>query len=291
MPPPSSNPSSSKGQNIQKWSISKEMWLKHGFSSKQMSGPLNFDYWGHHTVTCPIVVPNFISSPMPLQPGYQEVHTRYDEMQRFFAQKAFTVHNGEVVVIKVTMMSLKPSNKNLSIISVCKTQVTKWVIVSNSIHMQNISETISNIPVHIGIQELKNIAYLTLLSPFIKWSKNDFLNTSDLHLCFKDWVELIPLESSNEDINAILSKFFLSKAKLKTIQFHPNKVLELYLELIFDRYAEVLNWLEEMEEELVTQVCLVFLKVYCFLKPHLDPNAGSSLQDETILYHRNGGQQ
>jgi hypothetical protein len=107
--------------------------------------------------------------------------------------------------------------------------------------MQNISETISNIPVHIGIQELKNIAYLTLLPPFIKWSKNDFLNTSDLCLRFKDWMELIPLGSSNEDVDAISSKFFLPKGKSKTIQFHPNKVLELYLELIFDRYAEVLN--------------------------------------------------
>jgi hypothetical protein len=155
----------------------------------------------------------------------------------------------------------------------------------------NVSKSNTNIPVHIGIQELKKIAYLTLLPPFIKWSKNDFLNTSDLHLHFKDWVELIALGSGNKDIDAISSKFFLPKGKSKTIQLHPNNVLELYLELIFDRYAEVLNRLEEMEEESVTQVCLVFLKVYCFLKPHLDPNARSSLQDETILYHRNGGQQ
>jgi hypothetical protein len=32
------------------------------------------------TVTCPIVVLKFISSPMPLQHSYQEAHTRYDEM-------------------------------------------------------------------------------------------------------------------------------------------------------------------------------------------------------------------
>ena len=127
--------------------------------------------------------------------------------------------------------------------------------------MQNISETISNIPVHIGVQELKNIVYLTLLPPFIKWSKNDFPNTSDLHLHFKDWVELIPLGSGNEDVDAISSKFFLPKGKSKTIQFYPNKVLELYLELVFDRYAEILNRLEEMEEESAAQVCLVVLKV------------------------------
>src|SRR5271155_1538187 len=121
--------------------------------------------------------------------------------------------------------------------------------------MQNISETISNLPVHIGVRELKNIVYLMLLPPFIKWSKNDSLNTSDLHLRFKDWVELIPLGSGNEDVDAISSKFFLPKGKSKMIQFHPNKVLELYLELIFDRYAEILNRLEDMEEESAAQVC------------------------------------
>ena len=125
--------------------------------------------------------------------------------------------------------------------------------------MQNISEMISNIPVHIGVRELKNIVYLTLLPPFIKWSKNDSLNTSDLCLRFKDWVELIPLGSGNEDVDAISSKFFLPKGKSKTIQFHPNKVLELYLELIFDRYAEILNRLEDMEEESAAQVCFFSL--------------------------------
>src|ERR1700679_4223120 len=109
MPPPSPNPSSLRDQNTQKWSMSKEMWPKRGSGSKQTraSGHPNFDYrlGGHHSVTRPIVVPKFISSPIPLQPSYQEAHTRYDEMRRFFAQKAFTVHNGEVIVIKVTMMS------------------------------------------------------------------------------------------------------------------------------------------------------------------------------------------
>src|ERR1700678_2695163 len=95
--PPGRNPSSSKGQNTQKWPISKEMWPKRGSSSKQTSGHPNFDYQGHHTPSRPIVVPKFIFSPsMPSQPSYQEAHTRYDEMQRFFAQKAFTVHNAEV---------------------------------------------------------------------------------------------------------------------------------------------------------------------------------------------------
>lgn len=55
---------------------------------------------------------------MPVQPGYQDAHDIYDEMRQFFAQQAMSVHGGEVVVIKITMMSSKPGSKNPSIVSV-----------------------------------------------------------------------------------------------------------------------------------------------------------------------------
>jgi hypothetical protein len=106
-----------------------------------------------------------------------------------------------------------------------------WQLINST---QNISETIANIPVYIGIQALKNIAYFTLLPPFIKWSKNDTLEIEDLCLRFKDWVELVSLGSGDEDINAIASKFFIAKGKSKTVQFHPGKGLELYLELPYN---------------------------------------------------------
>ena len=100
---------------------------------------------------------------------------------------------------------------------------------------QNISETISNIPVYIDVQDLKRIAYLTLLPPLLKWSKDNTLVVEELRLCFKDWVELIPAGPGKEDIGTISSKFFLPKGKTKTIQFQSNKVLELYLELAYER--------------------------------------------------------
>ena len=115
------------------------------------------------------------------------------------------------------------------------------------IFLQNISKTIFNIPVYISVQELKRIMYFTLLPPFIKWLKEGFtLAFEDLQLHFKDWVELIPVGSNNEDVNMISSKFFLPKGKAKTVQFHPNKVLELYLELPYDKYIEVQNYLEDL---------------------------------------------
>ena len=89
--------------------------------------------------------------------------------------------------------------------------------------------------------------YFTLLPPFIKWTKECCtLAFEELRLRFKDWVELIPAGSDHEDVGTISSKFFLPKGKNKTIQFHPNKVLELYLELPHDKYVEVQNYLKDL---------------------------------------------
>jgi hypothetical protein len=51
----------------------------------------------------------------------------------------------------------------------------------------------------------------------------------------------------DEDVNAIASKFFLPKGKMKTVQFKANSKLELYLELAHDRYTEILARIEGMD--------------------------------------------
>lgn len=140
--------------------INRDTWPKRGSSSKQNDG--RSSHHGRGVSTRPIIVPKFVADPsFPIKPGYQEAHKLYDDMRQFFAQKAMSVHGGEVVVVKVTMMLLKPGHKNPSIVS-------------------NISETISNIPVYIGVRELKTIAYFTLLPLFAKWSKDDSLALEDL---------------------------------------------------------------------------------------------------------------
>ncbi|KAF8233751.1 hypothetical protein L208DRAFT_1377197 [Tricholoma matsutake] len=50
------------------------------------------------------------------------------------------------------------------------------------------------------------------------------------------------------DLASRTASFF---GKLKTVQFHSNKVLELYLELVYDRYAEIQTCLEDMEDQSV----------------------------------------
>jgi hypothetical protein len=67
----------------------------------------------------PIVLPKFMSTPETFgETGYQKAHQLYDEMRRFFARKALAEYQNEVVVIKFTMMSLKPGYKNPQVVSV-----------------------------------------------------------------------------------------------------------------------------------------------------------------------------
>jgi hypothetical protein len=103
------------------------------------------------------------------------------------------------------------------------------------------------------VKNLKAIAYFTLLPLFSKWSKEFPLSIDDLQLRFKDWVELIPLgPGKDEDVNAISSKFFVPKGKSKALQFQPNKVLDLYLELSNERYREISDHLDDIENNAVS---------------------------------------
>lgn len=123
----------------------KKPWPKRGTASSGASGSskqisnVYLNQSGSVSIR-PIVVPKFVSNPtLPVKPGYQEAHKLYDEMRQFFAQKAMSVHAGEVVVIKVSMMSWKPGNKNPSIVSVSKQVSTAF---ENLIH--SLTEHIGN---------------------------------------------------------------------------------------------------------------------------------------------------
>jgi hypothetical protein len=114
MPPPLAAPNSTPLINRDT-----QAWPKRGYGPKQTSS----GHSGYHGQggSHPIVVPNFVSDPsIPVQHGYQEAHKLYDDMRIFFAQKAMSVHAGEVVVVKVTMMIWKPGNRNPSVVSVCR---------------------------------------------------------------------------------------------------------------------------------------------------------------------------
>lgn len=60
-------------------------------------------------------------------------------------------------------------------------------------------------------------------------------------------MELIPLGSGKEDVNAMSSKFFVPKKKSEVLQFQRNKVLDLYLEMTYEMYSQFLDHLAELQ--------------------------------------------
>jgi hypothetical protein len=120
-PPPAPTSTTSLHKNRGKLA-----WPNRGTGSSKKISTIYHNQSGSVLIR-PIVVPKFVSDPkLPVQPGYQEAHKLYDEMRQFFAQKAMSVHAGEVVVIKVTMMSWKPGHRNPSIVSVRKQTSTSF---------------------------------------------------------------------------------------------------------------------------------------------------------------------
>ena len=68
-----------------------------------------------------VVVPDFVSKPyVPAKYGYQEVHAMYDEMRKWFAKRATSTYQNKVATIKVTLMSMKPNNRNPQMVMVRK---------------------------------------------------------------------------------------------------------------------------------------------------------------------------
>ena len=105
----------------------------------------------------------------------------------------------------------------------------------------------------------------------------------DLRLRFKDWVELIPAGPDDQDVNAISSQFFVQKGKMKTLQFTSKKVLELYLELVHEEYADIVSRLDmtEMEDNLV---CSIYSLV--IIPTNIDPKQPKKIQKMSITYHK-----
>ena len=106
-------------------------------------------------------------------------------------------------------------------------------------------EALSEIPVHIGVSDLKFVLFHALLPPFLKWSKEYPLNLSDCELRDKHWVELIPKQP---DVDAVADNFFTFKGRNKNTKvFTPKQGIELNLSISQDIYNAVIQRLSELE--------------------------------------------
>jgi hypothetical protein len=64
-----------------------------------------------------------------------------------------------------------------------------------------------------------------------------------------------------EDINAIASKFFVTRGKARTLQFQPSKGTEVFLELDAEQYLEIVTQLEDLDtvDEHLVGICVIDL--------------------------------
>ena len=91
---------------------------RHGSTSKSTKST-NMNLVDKQT----LMVPDFVSKPQAFlqsKYGYQQVHAIYDDMRCFFVKRATSTYQNEVATIKVTLMSLKPNNRNPQMVMVCK---------------------------------------------------------------------------------------------------------------------------------------------------------------------------
>ncbi|KAF9477407.1 hypothetical protein BDN70DRAFT_810773 [Pholiota conissans] len=203
-------------------------------SGGQMSGS-GCAAWGQVNVA-PIPNP-FMQRPFPpmrnqtlINPGYQEAHQFYNEMRQYYARQAYVPSNTEVVVVRARMATLLEGKKM-------------------PIQISDILEAISNIPVHIGLSDLRWVVYHTLLPHYVKWSKGFPLNPEECTIRDKLWVELVPKEP---DVDAIAAKFFIvGKGKNKNNlrpTFSPRNGIDLFFCIDHTKYQAILNHLSDLEE-------------------------------------------
>lgn len=187
-----------------------------------------------------------LKSKSAVNPGYQEAHKLYNDMRAHFTNKAYTnVANAEVIVVKVWMMMRVPNRKSAAPVSVRFIFVLCIRVLNLPNSTQDIFEALSNIPVHIGADDLKLVLYHALLPQYIKWSKGFPIQLEDCQLRNKLWVELIP---KHPDVDAVAEYFFSSKGKNKAKIFMPKQGIDLYLVITNEKYEAVLQHLSDTEE-------------------------------------------
>lgn len=100
---------------------------------------------------------------------------------------------------------------------------------------------------HIGVRDLKFIAYHAVLPYSLKWSKGFPLPFDECELCSSLWVEHVP---KNLDVDAIAEKFFnYSRSKNKAIKtFSPKQGTDLYIAISHEKYECILNHLANEDD-------------------------------------------
>ena len=109
--------------------------------------------------------------------------------------------------------------------------------------MQNIGEAIGDILVGIGVWDLKQTIFITLLPSWCHWLHDTPLHIDNVKLCFKkDWLEIALRLGQPIDQDAIRPHFFKVKkvagGAAKPATFAVGSGINLYLELPDEKFEE-----------------------------------------------------
>ncbi|KAF8907004.1 hypothetical protein CPB84DRAFT_1959743 [Gymnopilus junonius] len=165
---------------------------------------------------------------IPSKPGYQESHQFYKEMREYMAGLAYASDNAELITFEVSMKVMTPGK-------------VRPVLVGN------VMETQKNIPVHIGVEDLKILSFYTALPSFHIWSFDYPLDIQNIKLRDKNWVEFVP--RAIDDRDAISDQFFISiGGKTKGKKFKTGQA-KLILELDYKVYQKIIQYREQKLDE------------------------------------------
>ena len=186
----------------------------------------------------------------PSNIGYSEAHTLYDDMRTRMQNLAYASDTPEVISIAVHLKVKELGKAKHLLVGVSDfpdSDFLKFKLTGAPLPFKNVSETQGNIPVHIGVRQLKTIAFYTILPAFLKWSNNYPLTFEDIRMRDKKWVEFVPAEP---DINAIAKDFYMFKTSGKAAANGGKKVFRtgqahLMLEIDCEKYQEILEYREQ----------------------------------------------
>ncbi|KAJ7630219.1 hypothetical protein FB45DRAFT_832782 [Roridomyces roridus] len=165
-------------------------------------------------------------------PGYTEAHAAYALVRNYYASKAFSSGNTQTVSVQCWLARMEAKKAK-----------------PTPIH--DIYMAMNNVPVNIGVRDLKELVRILLLPQIISWVRGYDLSTVDFTLRKEHWIELV---AQHPDVNAIAEDFFVTKANprgLQTRTFSNKHPAKLYLGIDNPTYNTILAHFDELDSPLV----------------------------------------
>jgi hypothetical protein len=139
------------------------------------------------------------------------------------------------------MVTAMPNKKKPSLVDVSCCLI-RFIMFNSFTSQQTIYETVENVPVRIGVRDLKVLAFTMLLAKFRKWSTGMPLNISDVELRNKDFVEFLPKGplGSEMDVAAFYNEVYpdeKARGKKKNGKSLAVKIIEVNLVLPYEMYT------------------------------------------------------